>query len=250
MLISTGKDFKITIHTANKGKFEYVRQINLSHQCHASSLDFMQGKILIGHDNGRICTSDLEGANIVTHNISHHDGESWGLEVIAKAGTFLTCGDDNQFLEYSIKDKKVLRSGKIWTQESNSDKPYETKKIKSTASTLCSYPAHQQGRCITYSPIHNHVAVSNNYGDISIFDYRDFSKKLTTLWAPKEWCEAMSYSPDGNYLAVGSHDDTLYIFSIAADGQYSLYHKIEYIHSSAITALDWSKDSKHLRAID
>lgn len=27
MLISTGKDCKVTIHSANKGQFEYIRQI-------------------------------------------------------------------------------------------------------------------------------------------------------------------------------------------------------------------------------
>lgn len=217
---------------------------------HASSLDYMQGKILIGHDNGRICTTDIEGNNMVTHNYSHCDGESWGLEVIPQHGTFLTCGDDNQFLEISIRDRKVLRSGKIWTKEMNNDKPYETKKIRSTASTLCDFPAHQQGRCITYSSKHNHVAVSNNQGDIAIFDYNDFSKRLTTLWAPREWCETMSYSPDGKYFAAGGHDDTIYIFEISVDGQYTMYHKVEYVHSSAITAMDWSKDSRYLRAID
>jgi hypothetical protein len=138
----------------------------------------MQGKILIGHDNGRICTTDLEGKNFVTHSISHHDGEAWGLEVIPKQGTFLTCGDDNQFMEVSIRERKVLRSGKIWTKEQNGDKPYDTKKIRSTASTLCDFPAHQQGRSITYSPVHKHVAVSNNQGDVTIIDYNDFSKKI------------------------------------------------------------------------
>lgn len=178
LLISTGKDFKITIHTSDKGKFEYVRQISLQHQFHASSIDLMQGKILIGHDNGRICTTDLEGKSFVTHSISHHDGEAWGLEVIPKQGTFLTCGDDNQFMEVSIRERKVLRSGKIWTKEQNGDKPYDTKKIRSTASTLCDFPAHQQGRSITYSPVHKHVAVSNNQGDVTIIDYNDFSKKI------------------------------------------------------------------------
>lgn len=162
----------------------------------------------------------------------------------------MTCGDDNQFLEISIREKKVLRSGKIWTKELNGDKAYETKKIRSTASTLCEFPAHQQGRSITYSAKHKHVAVSNNQGDISIFDYNDFSKKITTLWAPREWCEAMCYSPDGKYFAVGGHDDTIYIFEVSAEGVYTMYHKLEYMHSSAITGMDWSKDSRYLKAID
>ena len=126
MLISTGKDFKLTIHSANKGNFEYINQINLAHLYHASSIDYMDGKILVGHDNGNICTVDVDGQNLIQVNTSHHDGECWGLEVIQETGTFLTCGDDNQFHEYSIKDKNVLRSGKIWTQDINEGKPYKT----------------------------------------------------------------------------------------------------------------------------
>lgn len=115
MLISTGKDYKITVHSSNKGQFEYINQINLAHLYHASSIDYMDGKILVGHDNGRICTYDIDGGNMVQVNTSHYDGECWGLEVLQESGTFLTCGDDNEFHEYSIKEKNVIRSGKIWT---------------------------------------------------------------------------------------------------------------------------------------
>jgi WD40 repeat protein len=250
LLISTGKDFKVTVHSASKGQFEYLRQIPLQHQSMASSIDYMQGKILVGHDNGRICTVDVNGGEHITQNVSHHDGESWGLEVIIKKGTFLTCADDNEFHEYSIRNKKHIRSGKIWTKEMNNGNSYETKKIKSTASTLCDYPAYQQGRAIAYSGNHNHVAVSNNHGDIFVYDYSDFSVRIATLLHPREWCEVMKYSPDGKFLAVGAHDDTVYIYAVSPKGDYSLHIKFEYIHSSAITALDWTLDSVHLRVID
>jgi len=128
-------------------------------------------------------------------------------------------------------------------------KPYETTKIKSTASTLASYPAHQQARGITFSKKHGHVAVSNNVGDITILDYKDLSKRVSQLNRPKEWCEVLVYSPDENYLAAGSHDDSIYIFKIA-DGQYTLHWAINFVHSSAILAIDWTLDSRYLRAVD
>lgn len=162
----------------------------------------------------------------------------------------MTCGDDNEFHEFSIKDKNVLRSGKIWTQELNEGRSYKTDKIKSTASTLCDYPAHQQGRAITFDKLHKHVAVSNNHGDISVFDYNDFSQRICIMTAPREWVEVMKYSPDCQHLAVGAHDDTIYIYLVSPQGKYSMFQKFDYIHSSAITAMDWSKDSKYLRAID
>lgn len=60
----------------------------------------------------------------------------------------------------------------------------------------------------------------------------------------------MKFSPDGKFFAVGAHDDTVYIYSISAKGDYALHTKFEFIHSSAITAMDWTLDSTYLRVID
>ena len=58
---------------------------------------------------------NADGSDRQLINVSHHDGESWGLEVIQEKGTFLTCGDDNMIYEFNIKDKKMVREGKVWT---------------------------------------------------------------------------------------------------------------------------------------
>ena len=94
------------------------------------------------------------------------------------------------------------------------------------------------------------MAVSNNYGDVNIFDYNDFSKRLISLKRANEWNEVISYSPDGNYMAVGSHDDTIYIYLISQHGKYRHHATVSMVHSSAILALDWSFDSRFLRAVD
>jgi WD40 repeat protein len=161
----------------------------------------------------------------------------------------LTCGDDNTIYEFSISKKQMIKQGKVWTAELFGGKPYETTKIKSTASTMSSHPSQQQARAVTYSKKWNHVAVSNNFGDVTILDYDDFSKKITTIHKPKEWCEVLVYSPNEEYLAIGSHDDAIYIYKIA-DGKYNHHWSIVNIHTSAITAMDWSRDSKYLRAVD
>lgn len=108
----------------------------------------------------------------------------------------------------------MIKQGKIWSYDLFGGKPYETKKIKSTAATMASTPSHQQGRGITYSKRWNHVAVSNNLGDVSILDYNDFSKRITSLMKPGEWCECLAYSPNEEFLALGSHDDSIYIYKI------------------------------------
>ena len=80
-------------------------------------------------------------------------------------------------------------------------------------------------------------------------DYDDFSKRITTINKPKEWCETLVYSPNEEYLAIGSHDDTIYIYKIV-DGKYNHHWTIGSIHTSAILGMDWSRDSKYLRAVD
>jgi len=240
----------LSVFSCDTGEYQFLRQIPLDVYHYASSLDVLDGKILVGHDNGKIQVVNVDGTDKQLVNCSHFDGESWGLEVINDSGTFLTCGDDNMVYEFSIKDKKCVKQGKIWTFDLYGGKPYETSKIKSTAATMSSHPVHQQGRAITYSKRHNHVAVSNNYGDVMILDYNDFNRRITTLYKPREWCETLAYSPNEEYLAVGSHDDSIYIYKISESGEYSLHYSITMIHSSAITAMDWSRDSKYLRAID
>jgi WD40 repeat protein len=56
----------------------------------------------------------------------------------------------------------------------------------------------------------------------------------------------MKYSPCGAYLAVGSHDNKIYIYKVS-DG-YSLYATFDK-HNSFVTALDWSVDSTYIRSI-
>ena len=64
-----------------------------------------------------------------------------------------------------------------------------------------------------------------------------------TLKQPREWCEAIEFSPCGKYLAVGSHDNNIYIY----DGDYNHIGTCKG-HNSFITALDWSCDSKYVRS--
>uniref|UniRef100_A0A665VV49 Uncharacterized protein n=1 Tax=Echeneis naucrates TaxID=173247 RepID=A0A665VV49_ECHNA len=61
-----------------------------------------------------------------------------------------------------------------------------------------------------------------------------------------EQLSAMSYGPDGNFLAIGSHDNYIYIYAVAENGRkYSRVGKCSG-HSSFITHLDWSVDSQYL----
>uniref|UniRef100_A0AAY5KBI3 HELP domain-containing protein n=1 Tax=Esox lucius TaxID=8010 RepID=A0AAY5KBI3_ESOLU len=69
-----------------------------------------------------------------------------------------------------------------------------------------------------------------------VSDYTDGNEQLSV----------MRYSPDGSFLAVGSHDNFIYIYTVTESGRrYSRYGKCNG-HSSFITHLDWSKDGKYI----
>ncbi|TKS86620.1 Echinoderm microtubule-associated protein-like 1 [Collichthys lucidus] len=73
------------------------------------------------------------------------------------------------------------------------------------------------------------------------------SKDLVTVHTDgNEQLSVMSYGPDGNFLAIGSHDNYIYIYAVAENGRkYSRVGKCSG-HSSFITHLDWSVDSQYL----
>uniref|UniRef100_A0A3Q3KMA9 EMAP like 1 n=1 Tax=Mastacembelus armatus TaxID=205130 RepID=A0A3Q3KMA9_9TELE len=73
------------------------------------------------------------------------------------------------------------------------------------------------------------------------------SKDLVTVHTDgNEQLSVMHYGPDGNFLAIGSHDNYIYIYAVTENGRkYSRVGKCSG-HSSFITHLDWSVDSQYL----
>lgn len=62
----------------------------------------------------------------------------------------------------------------------------------------------------------------------------------------KEWIEVVTYSPDGLMLAVGSHDNKIYVYDASAN--YKLAGTCSK-HNSFIVSIDWSLDSNYLRSV-
>ena len=85
-------------------------------------------------------------------------------------------------------------------------------------------------------------------GKISVRGLDDFDRKVASLKESQEWCECARYSPCEKFLAVGSHDNNLYVYNVSDDGAYSLYKTFSK-HTSYITALDWASDSSYVRTI-
>ena len=111
----------------------------------------------------------------------------------------------------------------------------------------------------------NHLAVATNDGKVSIRQVENLTeyakgsktekvnldnqiKLIEGSRDSQEWIEEMRYSPDGSKLAVGSHDNAIYLYKTDMGGDYKRYAKCNK-HSSYITCVDWSLDGEMLRSV-
>ena len=95
-------------------------------------------------------------------------------------------------------------------------------------------------QCARAVAIHgDHIVIGCNDGTVRVRSAGDPATDISTFQDSQEWIEAISFSPNGAYVAVGSHDNNIYIYNTA---EWSLKCKLT-SHNSYITCLDWTSDS-------
>ncbi|NWS87292.1 EMAL1 protein, partial [Toxostoma redivivum] len=146
-----------------------------------------------------------------------HTDELWGLAVHSSKPQFFTCGHDKHIT--------------LW--DATTHHPIWSKIIED--------PAQSSG----FHPSAAVVAVGTLTGRWFVFDTE--TKDLVTVHTDgNEQLSVMRYSPDGNFLAIGSHDNCIYIYGVSENGRkYTRIGKCSG-HSSFITHLDWSVNSQYL----
>lgn len=192
------------------------------------AIDVLGGNVLVGSRDGTI--AEFQGSNRRVLMESHADGEVWGLAIDPMSpNQIVTTGDDNKIRVWDINQRKCVSSGTLDPQKG------QERRAGQGASTLAHTTPNQQARGVAINS-NGDVAVGHNDGKVTIRSVRSLDNIKHTLREPKEWIQAMSYSPDGSKLAVGSHDNAVYIYSTS---DYKLLGKCNK-HSSFITGLDWS----------
>uniref|UniRef100_A0A8C6MA83 EMAP like 1 n=1 Tax=Nothobranchius furzeri TaxID=105023 RepID=A0A8C6MA83_NOTFU len=171
--------------------------------------------VLIGTTKNFVLQGSLDGEFMpITQG---HVDELWGLAVHPLKSQFLTCGYDRQVC--------------LW--DSNTHQLIWTKSLEDTAQSAGFHPSGAV------------VAVGTQTGRWLVLDTD--SKDLVTVHTDgNEQLSVMSYGPDGSFLAIGSHDNYIYVYAVAENGRkYSRVGKCSG-HSSFITHVDWSVDSQYL----
>lgn len=111
----------------------------------------------------------------------------------------ITTADDNKICVWDTTKRERIGKGVINKKKGA--------KRKRGASTMSRFRPNQCSRAVAINCNNGHVAVSTNEGEVQIrASYSDIDNTINAFRDSKRWNEVMEYSPDGKYLAVGSHD--------------------------------------------
>ncbi|XP_069566611.1 echinoderm microtubule-associated protein-like 2 [Brachyistius frenatus] len=173
------------------------------------------GELFVGTTKNAIIRASFP--NTLTPIVQGHTDELWGLDVHPSMEQFVTCSQDRQV--------------HLW--DTNSHQPLWSKTIE------------DPGRSAGFHPSGGVLAVGTMTGRWLVLD-TDTRDLVSMHTDGNEIISNVKYSPDGNFLAVASHDNFVYIYAVTENGRkYSRVGKCTG-HSSFVTHLDWSTDSQHL----
>ncbi|XP_052602373.1 echinoderm microtubule-associated protein-like 4 isoform X4 [Peromyscus californicus insignis] len=149
--------------------------------------------------------------------VQGHTDELWGLATHPFKDLLLTCAQDRQVCMWNSVEHRLE-----WTR-------------------LVDEPGH----CADFHPSGTVVAIGTHSGRWFVLDAE--TRDLVSIHTDgNEQLSVMRYSVDGTLLAVGSHDNFIYLYTVSENARkYSRYGKCTG-HSSYITHLDWSPDNKHI----
>uniref|UniRef100_A0A8C8H2J2 Echinoderm microtubule-associated protein-like 4 n=1 Tax=Oncorhynchus tshawytscha TaxID=74940 RepID=A0A8C8H2J2_ONCTS len=149
--------------------------------------------------------------------VQGHTDELWGLASHPFKDLFLTCAQDRQVCLWNSVDHCLE-----WTRLLD-----------------------EHGHCADFHPSGAVVAIGTHSGKWYALDAE--TRDLVAIHTDgNEQLSVIRFSVDGTLLAVGSHDNFIYLYTVSDKGRkYTRYGKC-IGHSSYITHLDWSPDNKFI----
>uniref|UniRef100_A0A665WVA7 Echinoderm microtubule-associated protein-like 4 n=1 Tax=Echeneis naucrates TaxID=173247 RepID=A0A665WVA7_ECHNA len=151
------------------------------------------------------------------HPILGHTDELWGLASHPSKEMFLTCAQDRLVCLWNSTDHSLQWSRTV----------------------------EEHGHCADFHPSGAVVAIGTHSGKWYVLD-AETTDLVAIHTDGNEQLSVMRFSVDGSLLAVGSHDNFIYLYTVSERGRkYSRYGKCTG-HSSYITHLDWSPDNNFI----
>ncbi|XP_034040243.1 echinoderm microtubule-associated protein-like 4 isoform X2 [Thalassophryne amazonica] len=172
-------------------------------------------EFLVGTSRNFILRGTFSDGFVV--EVQGHTDELWGLASHPFRELFLTCAQDRLVCLWDSVDHSL-------------------KWIRSL---------EEHGHCADFHPSGSVVAIGTHSGKWYVLD-ADSTDLVAIHTDGNEQLSVMRFSVDGTLLAVGSHDNFIYLYIVTEKGRkYSRYGKCSG-HSSYITHLDWSPDNNFI----
>jgi WD40 repeat protein/Ca2+-binding EF-hand superfamily protein len=256
-IITGGKDRRISIQDAN---LTFIYAINLSevlidgqlNQVRSLCFNDTETELYVGTFASEIYCLSTSGAKfstklenseisvqqVMSGHFARNDkwtNEVWGLSTIDE-DRYLTVSDDGTLRMWSTSERKMLKSMKLNIDAKGCQLPPD----KATGDLAEAAKLRSVGVCMEGK----HAAVGCKEGTLRIIDI-DSWKQIHLIKKRKEWISEIRYSPDNEFLAVGSHDNYIDIYNVKLKYKFVFGMRK---HSSFITHLDWSEDSNYLHS--
>jgi WD40 repeat protein len=152
---------------------------------------------------------DMSVQTVLRSHYSHSTvwlNEVWGLERFNKnSDLYLTCSQDGTLREFSVSKKQMTRGCRLDIDEHGAVLSYETDPKKKG-------DMQDVGKlmCVGIDQNDKLAAVGCKDGTVRFVDLKGF-KQIKMIKVAKEWISDIKFSPDNTKVAIGSHDDAIYI---------------------------------------
>jgi WD40 repeat protein len=250
-ILTGGKDHTICVMDTAFAVLQKINTYTLFPKCFNGNVRALTykakgNKLCVGLFSSEIyeCTltvvaqGTMEVQNVLSGHYSNSTvwtNEVWGLERYQKnPDLYLTCSMDGTFREWSISKKTQTRAIRLDIDEKGSVLPLRTDaKGKNDLQDMGKL------MCIGVDMEDKFAAVGCKDGTIRFVDLTSPELRQTKMIKlAKEWISDIKWSPNNDKLAIGSHDNAIYILTWP-DVQIPRRSKMQK-HSSFITHLDWS----------
>uniref|UniRef100_A0A3Q0KRN3 Putative WD-repeat protein n=1 Tax=Schistosoma mansoni TaxID=6183 RepID=A0A3Q0KRN3_SCHMA len=194
-----------------------------------------------------------------------HFEEFWSLAKHPQAHQFITGGRDHLVILWDSLSKQAIWS-KEFTDAIHCAAFYPPQSVLITNGTMSPVNNHNNDSNINGN---NVIDETNNLDfNVSMMNSHDLLVVLGTStgrWLVfnclkqeiiaahsdglGEQIECVAYSPDGNYLALGSRDNVIYVYNVLERGY--KYNRVGRCcgHTSFILHIDWSVDGRFIRSV-
>lgn len=178
------------------------------------------GSLYVGTTNNMILEGSLQEK--FTNIIQGHHDELWGLITHPKEHAFFTSSHDCHVIKWSATHHHIMWKAHV-------EKPCLAVNIDNKCSIL---------------------AVGTAGGRLIILD-ANTGMHMCSLQVSADNLGCVTFSPDGEKVAVGSHDNGLYIYSVLDGGQCLRRHQSGVLtgHRNFITHIDWSRDGNYIQSV-